>query len=209
MQTSKSERTPAQANSYFFVSHWRVPGRIEEVHRLLQQAERLPDWWPSVYLAVSANGKGADRRLDMTTKGWLPYTLRWQMRVTGMEYPSRIDLSAEGDLVGRGTWLLAQAGEDVDITFEWEVMADKPLLKYLSPLLKPLFAMNHRWAMQQGEISLRLEMQRLRARSMEEALKVPRPPGPESSAKTLAIVGGAAGLALALVWIARSMKQPR
>ena len=35
--------------------------------------------------------------------------------------------------------------------------ADKALLRYLSFLLKPVFAMNHRWAMAQGEKSLRVE----------------------------------------------------
>ena len=209
MQTSRS--TSSSANSYFFVSHWRVPGRIEQVFRLFQQVERLPDWWPAVYRGVEeleAGGpKGLGRTVALRGKGWLPYSIRWQLKVTGVEYPRRIDLSASGDLEGRGTWLLAQAGEDVDITFEWEVTANKPLLKSLSPFLKPLFAMNHRWAMRQGEISLKLEMQRLQARSMEEALKVPRPPGPEPSARALAIMAGATGLALGLVWRAKRRAQ--
>lgn len=212
MQTSHSE-SPARANSYFFVSHWRVPGRIEQVFRLFQQLERLPDWWPSVYLSVeeldSGGPKGIGRTAALVTKGWLPYAIRWELSLTDLTYPERIDLRAHGDLEGQGTWLLAQDGNDVDITFEWEVRAEHPLLKYLSPLLKPLFAMNHRWAMRQGELSLKLEMQRRQARSLEEALKIPSPPGPESSGRSLALVGGAAAAAMAVVWLASRKKQPQ
>jgi hypothetical protein len=37
------------------------------------------------------------------------------------------------------------------------------LLRYLSFVFKPLFAANHRWAMAQGERSLRAEMARRRS----------------------------------------------
>jgi hypothetical protein len=44
------------------------------------------------------------------------------------------------------------------ITYDWKIRADKALLRYLYFLLKPVFAMNHRWAMAQGEKSLREEL---------------------------------------------------
>lgn len=34
----------------------------------------------------------------------------------------------------------------VDITYEWHIRAEKPFLKLFSPILKPIFAANHRWA---------------------------------------------------------------
>ena len=51
----------------------------------------------------------------------------------------------------------------MDVTYDWRLRAEKPLLRSLSFLLKPLFEANHRWAMAQGEESLRLELARRRA----------------------------------------------
>jgi hypothetical protein len=50
----------------------------------------------------------------------------------------------------------------VNVTYDWRVKAEKPLLRYISFLLKPVFAANHRWAMRQGEQSLQRELARLR-----------------------------------------------
>jgi hypothetical protein len=57
---------------------------------------------------------------------------------------------------------LEQRGADVDVTFNWRIDARKPLLRMWSIIFKPLFAANHRWAMRQGEISLRRELDRRR-----------------------------------------------
>ncbi len=74
---------------------------------------------------------------------------------------------------GGGPELLAfeQDGRWVDITYDWKIRADKPLLRRLSFLLKPVFAANHRWAMAKGEESLRLELRRRRGSD-----SVPPPP---------------------------------
>ena len=58
-------------------------------------------------------------------------------------------LVATGDFDGRGEWTFVQDGAFVDITYDWRLRAEKPLLRNLSVLLKPLFEANHRWAMAQ------------------------------------------------------------
>jgi hypothetical protein len=63
------------------------------------------------------------------------------------------------------------------ITYNWRVSAIKPLLRWLSWLLRPVFAANHRWAMARGEESLRPELRRRRrATSETERRRVPPPP---------------------------------
>ena len=47
--------------------------------------------------------------------------------------------------------------------FDWRLRAEKPLLKSLSFLLKPLFRWNRGWAMARGEEGLRRELIRRRA----------------------------------------------
>ena len=69
-------------------------------------------------------------------------------------------------------------GSDVIMDYHWNVRADKPLLRYLSFLFRPVFAANHNWSMARGLESLKLELMRRHARSEEERAAVPPPPGP-------------------------------
>lgn len=152
------------ANEYHFLTHWRVESTVEEVSDVLGDPMGLPRWWPSVYLAVKqikpGDADGIGRVVELHTKGWLPYTLRWSFRVTESRRPYGFSLEAWGDFEGRGVWTFAAAGRFVDITYDWRIRAEKPLLRYLSFLLKPIFSANHRWAMARGEESLRAELWR-------------------------------------------------
>src|ERR1041385_4649579 len=150
------------ANEYHFVSHWRVQSTVEEVSEVLGNALDLPRWWPSVYLSVkqleSGDKNGIGPVVELHTKGWLPYTLHWFFRLTESRRPFGFSLEAWGDLEGRGNWKFAQNGSYVEIEDDWGIRAEKPILRYLSFLLKPIFAANHRWAMARGEESLRAEL---------------------------------------------------
>jgi hypothetical protein len=192
------------ANAYHFITRWRVPSTLAEVAEILGNAPDLTRWWPSVYLDVNelepGHPNGLGKVIDLYTKGWLPYTLRWQFRVT----EARSDgfaLEAWGDFVGRGNWIFEQDGAWVNITYEWAIAAEKPLLKALSPFVKPLFEFNHQWAMRMGEASLRLELARRHAATPEDRLLIPAPPGPTPAASHLALWLGGGALGLALWWV--------
>ena len=85
--------------------------------------------------------------IDLYTKGWLPYTLRWQFKVTESDPPNGFKLVAEGDFVGTGVWTFRQDGNFVDITYDWRIAVNKRLLQIGTPVFRPIFAANHRWAM--------------------------------------------------------------
>ena len=169
------------SNEYHFITHWRVKASRQEVSEILNDAESLPRWWPSVYLEVREVEKGdADdvgKRVWLYTKGWLPYTLRWEFRVTESS-PRWIHAGCRWGFVGRGIWTFAEDGEWVNVTYDWKIEATKPLLKHLSFLLKPLFSMNHQWAMRQGETSLELELRRRQMTGKGEPIPAPPPPTP-------------------------------
>jgi polyketide cyclase/dehydrase/lipid transport protein len=152
------------ANAYRFISYWRVEGTVEEVSAVLGDAASLPRWWPAVYLAVKVVEPGEDngvgKVVELHTKGWLPYTLHWFFRVTESHAPNGYSLEAWGDFDGTGVWTFRQNGSGVDIVYDWKIRAEKPLLRYLSFVLKPVFSANHRWAMARGEESLRAELGR-------------------------------------------------
>src|SRR4051812_34739011 len=182
------------SNQYAFVTHWRVEGTCGEVADILSDPMELPRWWPSVYLAVEElrppDASGLGRRIRLHTKGWLPYTLTWDFETVESRYPHGSTLVASGDFDGRGVWTFVQDGAFVDITYDWRLSAEKPLLRNLSFLLKPVFEANHRWAMAQGEASLKLELARRRATSDAARAQIPPPPGPVTYAG-VALVAGA------------------
>lgn len=151
-------------NDYEFVSQWHVTGTCADVYEILINGNDYPRWWPLVYLAVEELDAGGEHGIGkvgkLLTKGKLPYTLRWQMQITEVRYPHGFVLDATGDFVGRGIWTFVQNGSDVDITFDWRLRAEKPLLRWLSFLMKPIFRANHQWAMARGEEALREELNR-------------------------------------------------
>ena len=171
----------AATNDYHFITVWRVESTIDEVSTILGDAADLVRWWPSVYLEVKVLEPGDERGLgkvvSLYTKGWLPYTLRWSFRVTEIRNDG-FTLVASGDFEGRGIWTFEQDGAWVNITYDWKIKAEKPLLRYFSFIMKPLFSANHRWAMAKGEESLKLEIARRHAASAEELARIPAPPQP-------------------------------
>jgi hypothetical protein len=201
------------ANDYHFITYWRVRGTVDDVKAVLADPTDLPRWWPSVYLDVRlldpGDENGLGRQAALHTRGWLPYTLRWSFTVTEV-HPNGVTLEARGDFNGRGIWTFVQDEADVLVVYDWKVSADKPLLRNLSFLMRPVFKANHRWAMARGEQSLKLELARRRAaRAGAEAARLPAPPGPARWPRPSTTVVGAAGLLAGLMVLARRAKRAR
>ena len=141
----------AAANEYHSITSWRVRASAEEVFEIISRPEEFPRWWPDVYLKVinlaAGDEHGVGRRVRFHTKGRLPYTLNWESTCTEVDRPRRLAIAASGDFVGRGVWTFEQDRDHVSMTFDWQLSAEKPLLRYMSFLLKPIFSANHRWAM--------------------------------------------------------------
>ncbi|MGI8776999.1 MAG: SRPBCC family protein [Acidimicrobiales bacterium] len=171
-------------SDYQFVTEWRVAGTLGEVKDILGDVDprAVARWWPSVYLWVEEVERGGEgglgRVLDLHTKGWLPYTLRWTLRVTEPLSDAGYALEATGDLEGTGRWTFQQDGPEVLITYDWRIHATKPLLRRLGWLLRPAFAANHHWAMARGEESLRLELRRRRQGTERPVVQIPPSPPP-------------------------------
>ena len=198
------------SNQYAFLTRWRVEGTCGEVADILGDPQTLPRWWPSVYLRVEelrpADASGLGRRARLHTKGWLPYTLTWESEIVESRYPYGFAIVASGDFDGRGVWTFAQDDGAVNITYDWRLRAEKPLLRKLSFLLKPVFEANHRWAMVQGEQSLKLELARRRATTDAARTRVPPPPGPVTYAGA-AILVAAAAVGAGLVFLMRRSRR--
>jgi hypothetical protein len=155
------------SNRYSFVTRWRVEGTPEEVFDLISRSVDYPRWWPSVWLRVEVlepgDEQGVGRRVRVLSKGFLPYRLRWTATTTEVERPRHLALRATGDFEGTGRWEITEHGGQTEAEYYWSIEANKPLLRYLSFMLRPLFEANHRWAMARGGESLRRELTRRRA----------------------------------------------
>lgn len=170
------------ANRYEFVTRWRIPATPEQVYRVIEAVQEYPQWWPAVWLNVEELNPGDANRVGsvhrLTSKGWLPYTLNWTSTTVEKMFAERIRLEASGDFRGHGVWTFRPDGEFTAVEYLWVIEAEKPLLRYLSFALKPLFRANHNWAMKTGEVSLKLELRRRAAMTDAERAAVPSPPRP-------------------------------
>jgi len=140
----------------------------------------LPRWWGSTYFHVEEIEKGGEHGLGRVIRlhagGWLPYTLRMTLRTVESRYPHGFSVDASGDLEGQGIWTFAPNDQFVDVTYDWTIRANKPIVEKLSFLLKPIFRSNHNWCMRRGEESLKLELLRRRTSSAQELANIPAPP---------------------------------
>lgn len=152
------------AIEFHLVSHWRVEAGIDDVYDLISRPREFVRWWPEVYLRVDEIEPGGDdgvgRVFDLHTRGYLPYTLDWRARILAVDKPNHVVIDARGDLEGRGEWHLQQDGDGTRVAYDWTVVATKPWMRLLAPVLRPVFAANHRWAMEKGRQGLERELQR-------------------------------------------------
>jgi uncharacterized protein YndB with AHSA1/START domain len=139
------------ASEYVFIDEWDVDAPQEAVFEALADARTYPEWWRPVYISVEADGPPQLGRVShQEFKGRLPYHLNMRSAIVRMESPRELEVDVEGDLTGRGVWTLTPTGGRVHVHFDWRVLADRPLLRVLTPLLQPLFRWNHNWSIQRA-----------------------------------------------------------
>ena len=142
--------------AYSFVTRWRFRAPIEQVWDALNTPERYPEWWPCIleYRKLTPELTGVGARAERVVKGRLPYVLRYRTTITQHEPPRVIAYDAEGELAGKGRFVLAEDGDWTNVTFYWDVQTTGRWMNLLAPLLKWLFAWNHNWVMDRGERGL-------------------------------------------------------
>jgi uncharacterized protein YndB with AHSA1/START domain/mannose-6-phosphate isomerase-like protein (cupin superfamily) len=137
----------ARDNEYLFVDEWDVAAPQQAVFDALADARTYPRWWTPVYIDVDADGPPVLGKVSSQHfKGRLPYHLHTRSTITRLEPPHVVEGDVEGDLRGRGTWTLTPVPGGTHVRFDWRVLADRKLLRTLTPVLRPVFRWNHNWA---------------------------------------------------------------
>jgi hypothetical protein len=102
-----------------------------------------------VYLSTT---QLSDNRIKAVARGWLPYKLRFEIETIRREKPSLIEFKATGDFeTDSSRWILQPEGDGTHVVLDWNPIVEKPIVRMLSPILKPLFDWNHYWTMRRGE----------------------------------------------------------
>jgi uncharacterized protein YndB with AHSA1/START domain/quercetin dioxygenase-like cupin family protein len=135
------------SNEYRFVDEWDVAAPPQAVFDAISDARTYPAWWRPVYIDVEAEGPAVlGKTSRQHFKGRLPYHLHTESTIVRLEPPHVVEADVTGDLRGHGKWTLTATETGTHVRFDWEVFADKALLRVLTPLLRPAFRWNHNWA---------------------------------------------------------------
>jgi hypothetical protein len=140
-------------NEYRFVDRWLVHASLEATYDVIGDTIGYPRWWGDAFVSVEgdAGPPRPGRHVRLVSRGFLPYLLRWEAQIVEVDAPYRFAFVMNGDFVGGGSRTFDSADGGTSAIFEFRPRVEKPGVKQLSPILKPLFRWNHRWAMQRGE----------------------------------------------------------
>jgi hypothetical protein len=150
---------------YRFVDTWHVPAPPEEVYDILGDTLRYPEWWGAFVLEASGDDgpPRPGRRSSFVVRGFLPYKVRWSAVITEAGRPHGFSMTLSGDFDGSGRWILTPESEGTRAELDWRPEVNKPLVRYLTPVLRPIFAKNHYWAMDRGQEGILRLIERRRA----------------------------------------------
>ncbi|CDX29172.1 conserved hypothetical protein [Mesorhizobium plurifarium] len=148
------------SNVFRFDESWDIPkGTPQEVWDVLSDAELLPLWWGDAYKEVEPldkKGKGVvGARPRARARGALPYELNFIIEAAELIPGRLVVVKTFGDFDGLWRAELSPAGAGTHVDLVWQVTVERPILKFLAPLLRPAFAWNHRWTTPRGEAGLR------------------------------------------------------
>lgn len=145
------------ATELHLVTDWTLAAPPAAVWEALTKPEDWPVWWRAVETVDliergDDHGLGAYRRFTWRTA--LPYRVRFNVRVTRVEPMAVIEGRADGEVSGVGRWTLAPYDKGTHVRYDWSVKLNKPWMRVLAPLLRPVFAWNHDRVMAWGHEGL-------------------------------------------------------
>jgi uncharacterized membrane protein len=142
---------------YEFLTSWCVDAPIERVFAVLNDSAAFPEWWKGVIAVEVLEPGEADGVGELASYSWrsvLPYTLRFDSRVTRVEPPHLIEGHATGELEGAGVWRLFAAPDSTAVLYAWRVRTTKRWMNIWGPVARPAFRWNHDRVMHQGGVGL-------------------------------------------------------
>lgn len=146
-----------RSRHFDLVSHWHIEAPVGRVWAALTDVETWPRWWPYVRQVQTlrrgdASGLGSLRRIAWATR--LPYDIEIEIEAIESLRHERLRGRSAGQLRGEGLWLLRAEGSHTEVTYVWRVELAQPWMRWLAPVLAPLFRWNHDGVMRAGAAGL-------------------------------------------------------
>jgi hypothetical protein len=124
--------------SFSFHSTWWLPHPVSDVHAILIDVERYPEWWPQVLACLKL---GPDDGLVLCRSS-LPFTLEMRLHAERRE-PDLLETSITGDLEGWVRWRLSPEKDGCRVAFEQEVTVSATALATAAYVARPVLRWNH------------------------------------------------------------------
>lgn len=138
---------------YSFLTTWLLEAEREPVWEAIYDSERWPEWWNGVLEAEKleeGDDAGVGQFGRYVWKSKLPYKLEFHARTTRVQRPHLLEGTVEGELAGTGTWRLYEEDGTTAVLYRWNVRTTKPWMNLLTPIARPIFAVNHDYVMRNG-----------------------------------------------------------
>jgi uncharacterized protein YndB with AHSA1/START domain len=138
---------------YCFLTTWLLEAERERVWDAIYESERWPEWWHGVLEAdkiEEGDEDGVGQYGRYVWKSKLPYKLEFFVRTMKVEKPHLLEGNAEGELTGVGRWRLFERDGVTAALYEWNVSTTRAWMNLLSPVARPIFAVNHDYVMRNG-----------------------------------------------------------
>lgn len=140
-------------NDYRFRNLWAVRATTTRVFDALVDLASYPCWWPDIRAVTQLD----DDTAEVTCRSALPYSLTFRLhRAEENAHAGRMRVDMTGDLEGYVQGLVAQHRTlGALLAISQRVVVNKPLLRALSPVARPLFQANHALMMWRGQRGFR------------------------------------------------------
>jgi uncharacterized protein YndB with AHSA1/START domain len=139
--------------TYEFLTTWLLEADRERVWDAIYESERWPEWWHGVLESEKlkeGDEQGVGQEGRYVWKSKLPYKLEFFMRTTHVDRPHLLQGDASGELTGVGRWRLFEQDGVTAVVYEWTVETTKGWMNLLTPVARPIFAVNHDYVMRNG-----------------------------------------------------------
>jgi uncharacterized protein YndB with AHSA1/START domain len=149
---------------YHFVTQWFFRAPIERVWEVIADSNSWSKWLQDFRrVTVHPPTASGETAIDVEYRGDLPYSFHFTLTPIHVEPPYRMELKANGQLVGTGCWTLVAQEEGTAVTYVWNVGVTNPIFSALAqlPFIKTLTERNHNATMARAERALK---QRLESR---------------------------------------------
>ncbi|MGH3875663.1 MAG: SRPBCC family protein [Actinophytocola sp.] len=139
-------------NQYRFRDVWSVSAPTARVFDVLVDLINWPQWWPDIRTVHQLDADTA----ELTCRAVLPYALTFRLHRAEQDHAAgRLRVDMTGDLEGYCEGVVDTHTTGARLAIDQRVVVNKPLLRTLAPVARPIFRANHAAMMWRGQRGLR------------------------------------------------------